>query len=353
MIPPGFLWRLSILNIVVLVAATVFSGLAIYNTACFLAAGVGNLDPLRQQRFNSTLLNYLWIFMITVVLFGSVFHFYLTKNLIKPIRSLIQSTEQMKNGIYPKAIKVHRKDEVGQLVVQYNGLLEQLQDNEVHREKLITDLSHEIRTPLSNLNGYLQALKDGEIQGDKTLFSALYEESNRMTQMIEQLEQIKEWDYLETQSVVEKQSYKIESVLSQCVEMFNMLLEEKNISMEIDVEPCMLDVHVEGIQRVITNLIDNAIRYYEGGGPIILVGEKQGKHYRISIAGPSSLIPADEKTNIFRRFYRLDSSRSRMTGGSGLGLAISKEIIERHHQGEICLETTSLGNEFSILLPIN
>lgn len=352
LIPPGFLWRLSVLNIVVLVTATALSGWAIYNTACILAAGLGDLDPLRQEQFNSTLLNYLWIFMIAAALFGSVFHFYLTKHLIKPIRSLIQSTEQMKLGQYPQSVEVYRNDEIGQLVEQYNGLLEQLQRNEIHRKKLITDLSHEIRTPLSNLSGYLQALKDGDISGDKILYSSLYEESNRLAQMIEQLEQLKEWDYLAAQTIVKKKPYEIGNLLNQCVEMFKRTLVEKEISIQVEVEPCELDMHAEGIQQVISNLIDNAIRYYEGAGPILLTGKKQGKDYRISITGPSRPIPAKERENVFRRFYRLDASRSRMTGGSGLGLAISKEVVERHHQGKIGIGTRDMSNEFWVLLPI-
>jgi len=170
--------------------------------------------------------------------------------------------------------------------------------------------------------------------------------------MIEQLEQLKEWDYLNDQSIVKKKPYEIEHLLKQCVAMFNRTLVKKEISIQVDVESCKLDVHIEGIQQVISNLIDNAIRYYEGTGPIVLIGKKQGKNYRISITGPSRPIPANEKENVFRRFYRLDSSRSRMTGGSGLGLAISKEVVERHHQGEIGIRTTSASNEFWFLLPI-
>ncbi len=339
------------LNVVVLVAATAFSGWAIYNTACFLAAGVGALDAEKQQQFNSTLFNYLWIFMIVAALFGSVFHFYLTKHLIKPIRELIQSTKKMRKGHYPKPIQVSGNDEVSQLVEQYNRLLMQLQNNEVHREKMIHDLSHEIRTPLANLNGYLQALKDGDLDGHIDLFSALYEESNRMTKMIEQLDQLTEWNYLKEQTLVEKQRYNMDALLNQCAAMFKRTLVQKAIQMQIEVEPDQLPIHVEGLQQVVSNLIENAIQYYKGEGPIVLAGEKRAKGYYVSVKGPGQQIPEQERENIFRRFYRLDDSRSRMTGGSGLGLAISKEIIERHHNGEIGVKTSNGRNEFWFMLP--
>jgi len=334
------------------VSATAISGWAIYNTACFLAEGIGGLDAQRQQQFNSTLLNYLWIFIITAALVGSFLHFYLIKRLIKPIKSLIQSTEQLKLGHYPEPVENYKNDEIGQLVQQYNGLIEQLQTNEQQRKNLITDLSHEIRTPLSNLNGYLQALKDGDIMGEKTLFASLHQESSRLSQMIDQLEQLKEWDYLSTQSIVKKETHEIEILLNQCVAMFDRGWDpQKNIPIQLEVESCKLYINIEGIQQVIGNLLENAIRYYDGTGPIILKGKKREKEYYISITGPSKPIPAQEQEKVFKRFYRLESSRSRSTGGSGLGLAISKEIVERHHQGQIGIGTTNNSNTFWIVLP--
>lgn len=351
LIPSGFLWRLTFLNILVIVIATAISGWAVYNTACFLAAGVGGLDAQQQQQFNSILLNYLWIFMITAALTGSILHFYLIKRLIKPIRSLIQSTEQLRLGHYPEPVKVYKHGEIGQLVKQYNDLIAQLQKNEAQQKKLVSDLSHEIRTPLSNLNGYLHALKDGDIIGDKKLFSALHQESKRLSQMIEQLEQLKEWDHLSAQSIVKKETHEIKDVLSQCVAMFEWARKQKNIPLQLEVESCKVPIHIEGIQQVISNLLENALRYYEGIGSIVLTGEKQEKGYQISITGPSNPIPDEEKENVFRRFYRLDASRSRVTGGSGLGLAITKEIVEHHHQGEIGIDTTLNSNTFWVLLP--
>lgn len=335
-----------------IVAVTAISGWSIYNTACFLMEGIGDLDAQRQQQFNSTLLNYFWIFIITATFLGSLLHFYLIKRLIKPIKSLIKSTEQLKLGHYPEPVKVYKNDEVGLLVQQYNGLIEQLQTNEQQRKKLITDLSHEIRTPLSNLNGYLQALKDGDIVGEKTLFASLYQESSRLAQMIEQLEQLKEWDHLSAQSIVRKEIQEIEILLKQCVSMFERGWDpQKDIPIELEVESCKLSIHIEGIQQVISNLLENAIRYYDGVGPIIVTGEKLEEGYYISITGPSKPIPAHEQEKVFRRFYRLESSRSRLTGGSGLGLAISKEIVERQHQGKIGIETTHAHNRFWIVLP--
>lgn len=291
--------------------------------------------------------------MIIAAIAGSAIHFFIIKRITRPIRNLTQSTEQLKRGQYPEPIEVYKKDEIGQLVLQYNGLIQQLQMNEKQRKELISDLSHEIRTPLSNLNGYLLALKDGDITGNETLFASLHQESNRLSQMVEQLERLKEWDHLSAQSIANKEGTEITDVLNQCVAMFKWTLYQRNLAVQVNAASCMLNIHVEGIQQVISNLLDNAIRYHEGIGPIMLTGKKQGADYRIAITGPSKPIPKVEQGNIFKRFYRLDSSRSRDTGGSGLGLAITKQIVERHHHGQIGIETTFNHNTFWFVLPGN
>src|SRR5690625_7893458 len=112
----------------------------------------------------------------------------------------------------------------------------------------------------------------------------------------------------------------------------------------------MLPFHVEGIQQAISNLLDNAIIYYEGIGRIVLTGGVQGSHYKISVSGPGNPILGAEQENVFKRFYRLDSSRSRATGGAGLRLAIKKKNVEQQQPGEIGIETNFDSNTYWVVL---
>ncbi|MFD1039996.1 sensor histidine kinase [Virgibacillus byunsanensis] len=349
--PKGFLWRLTFLNSLIITVAITVCSWAIYNVACFLVEGMGNFDVQRQQQFNATLFNYLWIFITISVIAGSLLHFYLIKRLIKPIRNLTKSTEQMKRGDYPNPVPVSGQDEIGQLVEQYNSLIQQLQLNDQHREKLVSDLSHEFRTPLANLKGYLHALKQGDVKGNETLYQSLYQESERLMLMVEQLEQLKEWNYVSSQSITKRQIVQITEVVDQCVAMFEWTLKKAQIPIQVDADPSELPLHVEGVQQVISNLLDNAIRYDQSNSPIVVKGERIQDSYRISIAGFSELIPETDKENIFKRFYRVESSRSRDKGGSGLGLAIAKEIVDRHN-GMIGVDTDHGKNVFWFTLPI-
>lgn len=349
-LPKGFFWRLTLLNVLVIATTIAISGWAIYHTACFLVEGIGTIDDKRQRQFNTTLFQYLWMFSTVGIIAGSIFHFYATKKLLSPVRALIDSTKQLQQGSYPKPIVVNAKDEMGELIKQYNSLITQLQANDAHREKLVSDVSHEFRTPLANLKGYLHGLKTGVIAGDQQIFESLYDQTERLTMMVEQLEQLKELDHISSKTLMDKQSAQLVEEVKQCVSMFEWTLSEKDIQITIDVEAVNLTVDREGIQRVLTNLIDNAIRYYKGNSPIRIKGESSAHAYQLSVSGPSEQIPKDEEQFIFERFYRVDESRSRTLGGTGLGLAIAKEIIEQH-EGNIGLYEQDGETTFWFTLP--
>ncbi|HLR63413.1 MAG TPA: ATP-binding protein [Lentibacillus sp.] len=349
--PNGFLWRLSILNIVVVASAIILSGLAVYNTACFLVDAMGNLNESQQRQFNAILFNYLLIFSVITIVGGSLLHFYLTRKLIKPVRSLIVSAKQLKKGEYPEFVEVTTRDEMGELVSHFNGLIKQLKANDEHRQKLISDLSHELRTPLTNLNGYLQSLERGDIEGSQELYTALHQESKRLTSMMEQLDQLKEWDYAASRNYVQYIETDMAGLIKQCTAMFSWRQEQENIPISVEADACSISVHVDGIQQVISNLLENALNYHSGKEPINIRGEWRGSVYYVSVGGLSEFIPDEEANNIFKRFYRLDDSRNRTTGGTGLGLAIASEIVGSHG-GRIGLTSDGSYNTFWFELPL-
>ncbi|GGJ93573.1 hypothetical protein GCM10007063_15170 [Lentibacillus kapialis] len=349
--PNGFLWRLSLLNIVVVASAIVLSGLAIYNTACFLVDAMGTLNRPQQRQFNAVLFNYLLIFSVITIVGGSLLHFYLTKKLIKPVRSLIVSAKQLKKGEYPEFIEVTTRGEIGELASHFNGLVKQLKANDEYRQKLISDLSHELRTPLTNLNGYLQLLEHGDIEGSRELYTSLHNESKRLTLMMEQVEQLKEWDYLASRDYAQYTEAEMSDLIRQCTDMFSWRRAQEDIPITVQAEARRLSIHVEGIQQVISNLLENAIYYYTGSEMIDVQGEVQASVYFVSVGGQSELIPEEEADNIFERFYRLDHSRNKTTGGSGLGLAIAKEIID-NHGGRIGVMSEGCYNTFWFELPL-
>lgn len=349
-LPKKLLWRLALTNVIIIALFVGLSGLAVYQTACFL---VGDLAPLHRSApssFNAQLFRYLIIFSIIAIVLGSLVHIYVTKALIRPLQKLIDSTVAMKSGKYPEPIASQSADEIGQLTNHFNELVAEIKANETERDKLLADLSHELRTPLANLNGYLSALKDGVIEGDEQLYESLHSELQRITEMMEQLDRLKEWGMLTDRYLIDKETVAMEQLLERNIQMFHLTLEDNNIPLQTDMEHAFLQINAEGINQVISNVLENAIQYYEGTDPVVVQGRLKDKYYEINVIGEGSPIAREDEQYIFERFYRVDPSRTRTSGGSGLGLAISKEIVEQHG-GEMTLTTDGKVHQFKIILP--
>src|SRR5699024_4706058 len=111
LLPQGLIWSLSILNVEVIAATIAISGIAIYNAACFLADGIGNLDVLRPQRFNRKLLEYLLVFSIVGLVIGGILQYVFTSKLIKPIKRLTDAAKHLQQGEFPEEIETTAQED--------------------------------------------------------------------------------------------------------------------------------------------------------------------------------------------------------------------------------------------------
>ncbi|GGF25419.1 hypothetical protein GCM10010954_25400 [Halobacillus andaensis] len=345
------LWvKLTFLNVLLLVGLVLFSVLTVYTTACYLASDIGGIQEGRQLSFNSSLLTYSWLISAFVILIGGVLYAITTKRMLRPVKDLKSAMEKLKTGNYPESISSQSNDEIGELVGHFNHLIVMLQKQEEERNRILGDMSHELRTPLSNLKGYLEALNKGFISGNQEIYKLLAEETERVTGLVQQVELVKEWDKSSHPSL-EKESIQVKELIEQVVQLFEWELEQKKVPVKYNIEEVPLPLHREGMQQVLTNLMDNAIAYHKGADPIVIKGEALHEEYIISFSGEGQFIPIEEKDKVFDRFYRVDTARSREEGGTGLGLAISKEIMERH-EGTLELQTNGYYHTFVVKIPI-
>lgn len=344
--------RLSLINVIVIVLMLSLSGWALYQTACHLADGIGSFSEAGQNEFDFTLKQYLVLFLALGILVGALLNYYLVRTLLRPIRALIQSTKQLKDGAFPEPIQFNKKDEIGELIEQYNGLIQQLENNEVAREKTIADLSHEFRTPLANLQGYLKGLERSEIEPNEALFGALVNEAERIEQLVEQFEQLKQWNHLEQTTYIHKDDVEVQDLLEFCMQMFERRFKQKDICFELEAEAATVWMNRSGIEQVLSNLLDNALLYYEGSGCIRIRGILESEFYRFEVTGPSPEITDEHIPYIFDRLYRIeDEQGNQKSRGNGLGLAICREIIYKH-QGEIYVESSKQESTFGFTIPL-
>src|SRR5699024_6731868 len=198
---------------------------------------------------------------------------------------------------------------------------------------------------------YLQALKSGVIEGDEELYTALIKESNRIQDMISELDQLKQWNQF-GKDEKKAEEFSVKHVIDQVLSMIWWQLNRKEISTIVDIEDVLLKGDPVGFEQAMNNIISNAIEYYDGEGDIIISGKKSQNDYVMIISGPGKRVPAEDQAHIFDRFYRVDASRSRATGGSGLGLAITKEIVH-FHGGKISFTSQDKRNLVTVTIPIH
>lgn len=210
--------------------------------------------------------------------------------------------------------------------------LTRLKKLERTREEFVANVSHELRTPLSLIKGYVETLlggaKDDPAVATKFL-QTIERHSERLSLLIEDLLTISELE--SGRSILNLQTIGLRQAVEKVFEDFSARAAAKNVSLVNEMPELEAEADARRIQQVISNLVDNAIKYSGDGGRVVVGGRAVGEgkiEVRVEDCGPG--IPRESLERVFERFYRLDKARSREQGGTGLGLSIVKHIVQSH-----------------------
>ncbi len=222
------------------------------------------------------------------------------------------------------------------------------------RQEFVANVSHELRTPLSLIKGFVETLIDGaKNDPDKAtrFLQTIEKHTDRLTFLIEDLLTISRLE--SGQIVMNLHPVDLSEETRRAVEDLVQRATEKEMSLENTV-PLDLRARADAdrLQQVLTNLVENAIKYGRNGGRVTIggTGLSDGRvEMWVHDDGPG--IPADSRDRVFERFYRVDRARSRETGGTGLGLSIVKHIVQAHG-GEVWLKS-ELGEGTTFYFTLN
>lgn len=242
--------------------------------------------------------------------------------------------------------------------IKNKKLYQMAKDREQLKTDFIVNMSHELRTPLNVITSITKLL---EVKADKEDISTDYlkeklerinQNSNRLTRLVNNLIDITKFEsgFYEVKYTNENIVYLVEDIVSESIDFAN----QKNIDVVFDTEEEEIETCIdkEKIERVVLNIISNAIKYTPNNGKIEVFIKKDKSWVIISIKDNGVGIPKDKLEHIFYRFYQVDSLLSRSNEGSGIGLCIADEIVKMHG-GEILVESVeNEGSEFEIVLPI-
>jgi len=226
------------------------------------------------------------------------------------------------------------------------------------KNSFISNVSHELRTPVTVIRSYIDTLYNYEDEfDDKTkreFISVLDQESARLNKMVND---ILDFSRLESPNIkLEKTLCDIQPILEIAVNSMKVLAEEKNITFSVITEPELpkIMINPESIERAVKNLISNSIKYSHTDGRVKIRAEidRTGEYLQITVEDNGMGIPQEHLDKIFERFYRVEN-KVHSVKGTGLGLHLLKITIEKHHGGEVFVESKlGEGSTFGFKLPL-
>ena len=273
------------------------------------------------------------------------------ENRIKDIyKSIIPENDSIEN----KLVSTEMEDLIQQLKTfsKENQIeIKSMQEKENFRRNFIGNLAHELKTPLFTSQSYLLTLIDGAIKDKNVNIKYLKIAEKAVERLIFIVKDLDLITKLESNNMkVELSSFNIISIINNVFEMLEIQASKKNISLVIDSKKKKINVFAdqEKIHQVLTNLIENSIKYGKKNGTTeISVENLIDNKLLVRITDNGKGIKKEHFERLFERFYRIDSSGSRSTGGSGLGLAIVKHIIDAHNEKIYVESDFGVGSEFS------
>ncbi len=251
------------------------------------------------------------------------------------------------------ATPIRSDDSKSGIVVVLHDISE-LRRLERARRDFAANVSHEFKTPLTSIQGFAETLLSGaleEAEHSRRFIEIIRENAVRLGRLTDDLLKLAQ---IEAGKVdLQRKPLSIRSVIQPCLEVTRPKADQKNLILEME---CSADLPlVSGdsmcLQQVLQNLLDNAVRYSQAGGRIVISASLKGSEIVIAVSDEGAGIPKADQERIFERFYRADAARSREDGGTGLGLSIAKHLVEAHG-GRIQVQSeVGAGSTFSVYLP--
>ncbi|MBW2936988.1 sensor histidine kinase [Aureisphaera sp. CAU 1614] len=233
--------------------------------------------------------------------------------------------------------------------------IETLIDRENYRKEFMGNVSHELKTPLFTVQGYILTLLDGAMK-DKTVRKKYLQRANKGVERLIYI--VKDLDMITKLEVGDltlyKEDFNIIELVQNVFDLLEMKAAKKNITLTFDInykESIMVYADRERIQQVLTNLVENSIKYgREEGTTEVSIENLIKNKIIVRITDNGEGVEKQHLTRLFERFYRVDKSGSRKVGGSGLGLAIVKHLVEAHNEKIYVESQIGVGSEFSFTL---
>lgn len=302
---------------------------------------------LEQQRQSALLI------MLLSAVMALLAALLLARRFVAPIHQLADATHRLGAGQYTVKIPESRQDEFGQLARDFNGLATILAQNEKLRRDFVADISHELRTPLAILTGEIEAIQDGIRQPTPEALTSLQHEILSLTRLVDDLYQLALSDVGGLR--YQMQPVDLVTLVQQAAQPFFERMLEHGLTLQLALpeQPIGINADTARLHQLITNLLENSVRYTDAGGVVQLSVQVVDNMAIVDCHDSAPSVDAADLPRLFERLYRVEGSRNRATGGAGLGLPLCQSIVEAHHGSIVAQPSAQGGLWLRVQLPLS
>ncbi|MDD6479194.1 MAG: HAMP domain-containing sensor histidine kinase [Oscillospiraceae bacterium] len=286
-----------------------------------------------------------------VIIFSAVSGAFFIKSILRPIKDAGNTARKIALGDFQSRIEIKNHDEIGELCNSINYMATELRQAETMKNDFISSVSHELRTPLTAIRGWGETAKMS-VGTDEELVNrgleVVLSEAERLGNLVEEL-----LDFSRMQSgrlTVNTRPINLSELLSLTADMYTELARQQGIELSYarPLETATVMGDPDRLKQVFVNVIDNAVKYTEKGGLVLITQSIEEACVRILVKDTGVGIPAQDIDKVKEKFFKSNKT----IRGSGIGLAVADEIIKQH-QGLLFLESTEgVGTTVTIVLPL-
>jgi two-component system sensor histidine kinase BaeS len=261
--------------------------------------------------------------------------------LTRRVRALMRGTNALIHGDYTARVTPRGHDELARLGRDFNTLAATLAAAQEARRAWVADIAHELRTPLAVLRGEIESLQDGVRELNQDSVASLAFETTRLTRLVEDLHTLSLSD--RGALTYHREPVDLADVLRDAVAGWRREAEQRGLSLKLDLDdPTIVLADETRLAQLFANLMQNSIRYTDRPGQIAISLRRERDWAIVDWQDSAPGVAPEELPRLTERLYRVEASRSRVSGGSGLGLAIVRAIVEGHG-GRLIAAASPLG----------
>ena len=286
-----------------------------------------------------------------VIVLGFIISVIIARRQTRPLREIDSAVREFSKGDLTRRVDLHCGGELEELGNSINRMAEELSQLEDSRRHFVAAVSHELRSPMTCMRGYVEAMLDGTISDDERphYLQVVLSETKRLTDLVHDLLEISRYESGKFPLTIAP--FDANELVCRILITFETRISDKHIDVDAELceAPCWAEGDASRLTQVISNFVDNAVKFLPDGGKLRVSTEKAGKNVRFTVWNNGPAISEKDLPHIFERFYKADSAHTSGTG-TGLGLSICALIV-REHKSEIEVTSTDEGTQFSFMIP--